>query len=406
MLATIGAEIQTVGLGWEILQRTNSPLALGLVGLVQVAPVLLLALPAGQTADTVPPQWIMVGTQSTMAVVSLGIAVCCGLHAPVPWIYLLLGVGACATAFALPARSSLLPRVVPLDVFANAVSWRTSGWQIAAVAGPALGGVGLALVKSVVPMILISASISAGVAVIVSGIRPRAMAVRREPMRLESLLAGVRFVAADQRILGAITLDLFAVLFGGATALLPIFARDILGVGRVGLGWLRAAPPLGASLMALVMVHRPPFRRPGRVLFAAVAAFGLATIVFGLSRNFFLSFAMLMLTGAFDNISVVIRGTLVQLLTPDAMRGRVAAVNGVFIALSNELGGFESGLTASWWGPVGSVVVGGIGCLGVVVGVSTGWPRLRKIGALTADEMHMPRSDPPAEISPNDRHSP
>ena len=234
------------------------------------------------------------------------------------------------------------------------------------------------------------ACISAGVALIVSGIQARPVALQREPIRLSSLLAGVRFVAADERILGAITLDLFAVLFGGATALLPIFARDILGVGRVGLGWLRAAPPLGASLMALVVVHRPPFRRPGHVLFLAVAGFGVATIIFGLSRNPYLSFAMLMLTGAFDNISVVIRGTLVQLLTPDAMRGRVAAVNGVFIALSNELGGFESGLTASYWGPVGSVVAGGIGCLGVVLGVSLRWPRLRHLGALTAEGVQAP----------------
>jgi MFS family permease len=390
MLATIGAEIQTVSLGWEILRRTNSPLALGLVGLVQVVPVLLLALPAGHAADSLPPQLIMVGTQLTVATVSLGIALCCVTEAPVAWIYALLAVSACALALALPARSALLPRVVPLDTFANAVGWRTSGWQIAAVAGPALGGIGLALVKTVAPMILISATIATVVALIVSGIRPRPVTIKREPISLQTLLVGVRFVAADQRILGAITLDLFAVLFGGATALLPIFARDILDVGRVGLGWLRAAPPLGASLMALVIVHRPPLRRPGRMLLLCVAGFGVATIVFGLSRNPLLSFAMLMLTGAFDNISVVIRGTLVQLLTPDPMRGRVAAVNGVFIALSNELGAFESGLTASWWGPVGAVVAGGIGCLGVVQGVSLGFPRLSDLGSLTADGVRAP----------------
>ena len=385
MLATIAAEIQTVALGWEILRRTNSPFALGLVGLVQVAPVILLSLPAGHIADQFPPQRILMAAQLTTALMSLAIAGCCAIGSPVSRIYVFLAISACATAMALPSRSSLLPRVVPMQAFANAVSWRTSGWQLAAIAGPGLGGIGLALVTTVVPLILISSSLFIVVAFILGGIRPREVETRREPMSIQSLLAGARFVRSDSRILGAITLDLFAVLLGGATALLPLFARDILDVGRMGLGWLRAAPPLGATIMALVMVHRPPLKRPGRVLLFCVAGFGAATIVFGLSRNPILSFAMLMLTGAFDNISVVIRGTLVQLLTPDAMRGRVAAVNSVFVSLSNEFGAFESGLTASLWGPVGSVVAGGFGCLGVVLGATIFAPSLRDIGPLVSE---------------------
>jgi MFS family permease len=215
------------------------------------------------------------------------------------------------------------------------------------------------------------------------------------------LLAGVRFVWRSKLLLPAITLDLFAVLLGGATALLPVYAKDILGVGPVGLGWLRASPALGAVLMALVLAHRPPLRRAGPVLLGAVAGFGLATVVFGFSRNFYLSFAMLALTGALDNISVVVRGTLMQLLTPDDMRGRVAGVNAVFISSSNELGAFESGLTAWAFGAVASVVGGGVGTVLVVLLVMLGWPQLLRLGALHALQPPKPAEVPyPAEVSP------
>jgi MFS family permease len=321
---------------------------------------------------------------------SVAIAISSFWMVSVNWIYGLLAISACATAIALPSRASLLPRVVPLKDFANAVSWRTSGWQIASVTGPGLGGVGLALFTSVVPLILISASMALIVAFLLGSIRPRQITTKREPISLRSLFAGARFVASDRRISAAMTLDLFAVLLGGATALLPLFARDILDVGRLGLGWLRAAPPLGAAIMGLIMLHRPPLQRPGRVLLLSVAGFGLATLVFGLSKSPILSFAMLMVTGALDNISVVIRGTLIQLLTPDTMRGRVAAVNSVFISLSNELGTFESGMTAAMWGPVISVVAGGIGCLGVVLGTSLIFPEIKKLGPLTPEGMSGP----------------
>ncbi len=217
---------------------------------------------------------------------------------------------------------------------------------------------------------------------LVKAIRARTTARGVEQMSFRSLLAGFTFVRRSSLMLSAITLDLFAVLLGGATALLPIFAEDILRVGPVGLGWLRAAPSIGAMLMALVMAHRPPLRHAGPALLGSVAGFGVATIVFGLSRNVYLSFAMLLLTGAFDNISVVVRGTLMQTLTPDAMRGRVAAVNGLFIGSSNELGGFESGLTAQLFGPTASVVGGGIGTILVVLTVGVVSPRLRRLRSL------------------------
>jgi hypothetical protein len=221
-------------------------------------------------------------------------------------------------------------------------------------------------------------------ATLVGLIRPRAVARPAEPPSLTSLLAGVRFVWRSDLLLAAITLDLFAVLLGGATALLPIFARDVLEIGPEGLGWLRAAPAAGALLMALVMAHRPPLRRAGAALLMAVAGFGAATVAFGLSRDPVLSFVMLALTGALDNVSVVIRGTLVQVLTPDAMRGRVAAVNLVFVSSSNELGAFESGVAAELFGPVWAVVGGGVGTMLVVLAAGTRWPRLLRLGHLSA----------------------
>jgi hypothetical protein len=257
----------------------------------------------------------------------------------------------------------LVPQVVPVEALANAMTWNSSGWQVGSLA-------------------------CAGLA---ATLRPRAAAVPREPLSLAALLAGVSFVRHTPVILATIILDLFAVLLGGATALLPIFARDILSVGPAGLGWLRAAPSLGAFFMAVALAHRPPLRHAGRALLLAVAGFGLATVVFGLSQTFWLSFGALALTGALDNVSVVVRSTLVQLLTPDAMRGRVSAVNAVFISSSNQLGAFESGLAAEWFGPVVSVVGGGIGTLLVVVAVMVVWPQVLRLGALHPEELEQRR---------------
>jgi MFS family permease len=275
-----------------------------------------------------------------------------------------------------------MPQVVPADALGNAVTWNSSAWQFANVAGPALAGLSIAVSAGASgPTYLLATACSLICVFILMPIRPRHGApAQRLKRSLSSLLAGAHFVWQNDLLLAAITLDLFAVLLGGATALLPIYATDILDVGAVGLGWLRAAPALGALVVAIRLAHRPPLRRPGAALLASVAGFGVATIVFGVSQNFWLSFLMLAMTGGLDNVSVVVRGTLMQTLTPDEMHGRVAAVNSIFISSSNELGEFESGTVAALLGPVTSVVGGGAGTIVVVLLVMWAWPRLIQLG--------------------------
>jgi MFS family permease len=384
VLATVGLEVQAVAVGWELYQRTESPLALGLTGLAQFLPVLLLALPAGQVADHFSRKAVLQVAQGVMALTFLGLAALSYWQGPVALVFVCLVLSGCCRAFTMPARTSLLPQVVPIEVLANAVTWNSSGFQLANVAGPALGGLVIALTGQAVAAYLLAAACAVGCVLVLIPVRPRVPARQPLSRSLESLLAGVRFVWHSELLLAAITLDLFAVLLGGAVALLPVYARDILGVGAEGLGWLRAAPAVGALLMAALLAHRPPMRRAGPTLLVAVAGFGAATVVFGLSRHVTLSFAMLLLIGALDNISVVVRGTLMQVLTPDDMRGRVAAVNSVFISSSNELGAFESGLTAHLFGPVISVVAGGIGTILVVVAVMLRWPNLLGLRELQA----------------------
>ncbi len=380
VLSSIATEVQAAAVGWEVYQRTDSPAMLGLTGLVQFLPVLLLALPAGHAADRYSRKHLFQLAQGGAALASLGLAALSLFEGPVSLIFACLLFAGIARSFNGPARSSLLPQVVPVEVIGNAVAWNSSGWQVANVTGPALGGFVLAATQKAAAAYLLAACCSLTCILLLVPIRPRLAARPAGTRTLASLLAGVQFVFRTKPLLAAITLDLFAVLLGGATALLPIYTRDILDVGPVWYGWLRAAPALGAMSMALLLAHRPPLRRPGRALLAAVAAFGLATILFGLSENVVLSFAMLALTGAFDNVSVVVRGTLMQTLTPDEMRGRVAAVNTVFISSSNELGAFESGMTADWFGPVGSVIGGGLGTLVVVGLVMLRWPQLVRLG--------------------------
>jgi MFS family permease len=396
VLFAIGSQMQGVAVGWELYGRTGSALALGLVGLVQFLPVLLLALPAGHAADRYSRKRLVLSAQGTMAVTSLALASLSFWEGPVPLVYLCLLVVGTSRAFLIPARWALVPQVVPVEHLANAVTWNSSGWQIASVGGPALGGLVMALADGqAAGVYLLAAACALACVGLLASIRPRKSARIRDEMSLRSLLAGVRFVWGSKVILATITLDLFAVLLGGATALLPIYAKDILHVGPLGLGWLRAAPSLGALVMAAVIAHRPPLRRAGRALLGAVAGFGVATVVFGLSEDVVLSFLMLAVTGALDNISVVIRGTLVQVLTPDAMRGRVSAVNTLFIVSSNELGEFESGVTAAWFGPVASVVAGGVGSVLVVVAVMLIWPQLLRLGPLHAPR----RAEPPDDAT-------
>jgi MFS family permease len=382
VLSSIGQTSQTVAVGWEVYERTSSAWMLGLTGLAQFVPILFLALPAGHFADRHSRKYIYQGAQMLLVLSSLALAIFSLVKAPVELTLGCLFVIGVARAFLFPARSSLLPQVVPLELLPNAVAWNTTGWQIASISGPALGGL-LVASAPVWVAYFVTAGCSLACVLLLSPIRPVYGSFRvARPSLLSGLFEGVRFVWRTKIMLAAITLDLFAVLLGGATALLPIFARDVLEVGPTGLGWLRAAPAIGALVTAILLAHLPPMRYPGVALLVAVAGFGAATIVFGLSTSFLLSFVMLLLTGALDNVSVVVRHTLMQVLTPDEMRGRVAAVNTVFISSSNELGEFESGATAAWFGPVISVVAGGAGTVLVVLLVLALWPGLLKLEPL------------------------
>jgi MFS family permease len=382
VLASIGTEMQSVAIGWELYQRTNSATALGLVGLVQFVPVILLSLPAGQAIDRYNRKGILLFALGLMVCASLGLAVLSFTQGPVPLIYLCLLLVGSSRAFSQPVRWALVPLLVPDPVLPSAVSWSSSGWQVASVVGPSLGGLVIGLTGHAAGAFLLAAGCALACTALLASIRPRPASPPTGTVTLASLLAGARFVWGTRLILATLTLDLFAVLLGGATALLPIFARDILEVGPTGLGWLRAAPSLGAVSMAMIMAHRPPLRRSGRALLLAVSGFGAATVVFGLSRSFALSFAMLAVTGALDHVSVVVRNTLVQVLAPDEMRGRVSAVNAIFIGSSNQLGEFESGMTARWFGPVVSVVGGGVGTILVVLAVMLKWPEVLRLGSL------------------------
>jgi len=382
VLAGIGGQAQIVAVGWELYERTRSSFALGLVGLVSGVPVIALALPAGHAADRFERRRIVTISGLIVALTSLALAAISQWHGPVALIYAALFIAGLGSAFNDPARISLLPQLVPRERFANAVTWNSTGFLTAAASGPALGGVIIAWTHSATPVYVVNFVLLLIFVALIAGIRGKQAAWSGERMTLESLAAGLRFVRQTGVIFAAITLDLFAVLLGGATTLLPVFAKDILHVGPSGLGWLRAAPSVGALVMAIALTHRRPMRKTGHKLMLAVSGFGVATIVFGLSRSFALSLALLALLGALDAISMVIRSTLVQTRTPDVMRGRVSAVNSVFVDTSNELGGFESGVTAAIFGPVISVVAGGIGTLVVVAAVARKWPELARLDAL------------------------
>ena len=385
IFSVIGHQVQSVAVGWEVTHRIGgdpkqASLALGIVGGVQALPVILLSIPAGHLADVFDRRRIVMLSMFLAAVCSAGLAVVSYAHGPIALLYLLLGLNATALAIGWPARSALLPQIVPPEVFSNAATWNSSGFQVAAVAGPALGG--LVVNFTTAGAYLIDAGCSLLFLAFLLFLRVRPAVRNKEPVSFSSLAAGIRFVWRTKIILATITLDLFAVMFGGATALLPVYALQILHVGAVGFGWLKAAPAIGAFVTALLIAHLPPMKRAGWAMLWAVAGFGVATIVFGVSKWYSLSLLAFALTGAFDNISVVVRHTLVQVLTPDEMRGRVSAVNNVFIGASNEVGGFESGLTAAWLGPVPSVVLGGIGTILTVTLVATLAPHLRKFGRL------------------------
>jgi MFS family permease len=395
MISVVGQQVQSIAVQWQIFQRIGSgsasrgALALGLVGGVQAIPVLLLALPAGHLADRFDRRRLLMISQFFAFLCSVGLAIASHANAPVGMLYLLLGLGATAQAMGWPSRSALLPQIVPTDAFSNAMTWTSSLFQVASMAGPALGG--LIVNFTVTGAYVVDACCSLTFFLFLCFVVVRSVPRARESATLASIGAGLKFVFREKVILGSITLDLFAVLLGGATYLLPLFAHDILHVGAVGFGWLRAAPALGAFVMALLQAHLPPLKRAGAAMLWAVVGFGAATIVFGLSHSFVLSFLMLLFTGMCDNISVVVRHTLVQMIPPDSMRGRVSAVNNIFVGASNEIGGLESGLSA-WafakmlgpmMGAVASVVLGGIGSILAVVVVGLAWPQVRRFGPLS-----------------------
>jgi len=383
-IASFGQQMLTVALGWELYNRTGSALVLGGVGLAQVIPVILLSLPAGHVADRYSRKRVMLITQVVVALGALGLAALSARHGPLLLIYGCLMMIGSAQAFNGPASSALVAQIIPMEAYESAITWRSSMQQVSAVLGPAAGGflIGLFHGEAWVFALYAVAALSYATLLASLHVRPSATRAIRE-RTLRSITEGLRFLGQTRVLLAAITLDLFAVLLGGATTLLPIFAKDILHVGQIGLGWLQAATSAGAVCMALTLAHRPAFTHAGRTLLFAVTGFGLATIVFGVSRSFALSFAMLFLLGVMDNISVVIRSTLLLVRTPDEMRGRVGAVNSLFIGASNQLGGFESGLAAQLFGPVIAVVAGGVGTLLVVLLVARLWPEMRRLRTLS-----------------------
>ena len=375
-----GTRIQSVAIAWEIYERTDDAFALGLTALMQGLPMMLLALPAGYLADALNRRRLVMASLFGATLTSLGLAVLSFTEGSVRLMYLVLFLDATVLALGRPARVSLLPQIVPREVFPNAVTWNSSVSQLISVVGPAIGG--FVVLWNISAAYIICAMGSLIYTVLLSRVVIRQVVKPVGHASLLTLLAGARFVWQERLLLSLMSLDMFAVLLGGAVYLLPIFARDILQVGEQGFGLLRAAPAAGAFCMALALTYLPPMKHAGRNLLLSVAGFGAATIVFGFSKSFPLSLAMLFLTGLFDNVSMVIRHTLIQLLTPDEMRGRVSAVNSVFIGASNELGGFESGTVAHWFGHVFSVVSGGIGTIVVVCITALASPALRFFGTM------------------------
>jgi len=362
---TFAYQMFGVAVGWQIYDLTRSAYVLGLVGLVQFLPSVVLVLASGHIADRYDRRRVVRACQTVEALVAIVLSAAAFTgHASVQVIFVCVVVIGAMRAFETPTLQALLPSLVPPEVLPRAVALSSSAGQTGIILGPAVGGF---LYVAGAPVVYATAAGLFLLAhVLLAVLRMGRVAPVSTPVSLTSLFAGIAFIKGRPVVLGAISLDLFAVLLGGATALLPIYARDILGTGAWGLGLLRSAPAVGALGMALFLAHRPLDRHVGRVMFAAVALFGLATLVFGLSRWLPLSMLALVVLGASDMISVVIRTSLVQLDTPDAMRGRVSAVNSVFVGASNQLGEFESGMVAGLLGPVASVVVGALGTLLVV----------------------------------------
>jgi MFS family permease len=379
-LATVSSEMQAVAVGWQIYALTGKPLDLGLVGLAQFLPGMLLFLAAGHTADQRSRRRILevcylAFTACSAMLLALSLH---GLSTVYP-IYAVLLANGVVRAFNGPAGQALLPQILPEEHFPNGVAWASSIGQGAMVAGPMLGGIVYGVTGSPIPVYACAAGAYLTALYLMSRVQVVGVQRPRGAASVRVVLEGLRYIWVNKIILGTISLDLFAVLLGGAVALLPVYAREVLHVGAFGLGLLRSGPGIGAVLMAAVVAHYPLRRRAGATMLWCVAGFGVFTVLFGLSRNLALSMASLIAVGACDMVSVIIRHTLVQLGTPDEMRGRVSAVNMVFIGASNEVGQFESGLTAQWLGAVPAVLAGGLGTIVIVALWAALFPALRRV---------------------------
>ena len=384
----LALQMQTVAVSWQIYQRLSdtprqAALALGYIGLAQVAPVLLFSIPAGHVVDRFDRRLVLMGTQFLIGLCSALLLLISFLHAPVMAIYGVLFLVGTARAFIAPATNAYYTMLVPREVLPNAATWNSTLFELTSITGPAVGGLIVAQAGPEASYEVNLACVAASFALFVLAVPRVALAQERSPMTWTSLLDGVRFVLRARLLLAMVLLDLFAVLLGGATALLPIYAHQILHGGATAFGVLRAAPSVGAVTMALITMRLPPWRQAGRTILWAVLGFGVATILFGVSHWLWLSIAALALTGMCDNVSVVIRQTLGQMITPNSMRGRVSSVSFIFISCSNEFGAFESGATAALFGAVGSVVLGGFGTIAVVAGAYWLFPELKQVGRLT-----------------------
>lgn len=383
-LAVVGIQVQAVVVGWQVFDKTNDPLALGLVGLFEIIPAISVALFAGHLADLKDRKtivlicyFVLLFCSASLLLLSTSI-----LNLPNNAVYPIYGIifiSGIARGFLNPTLAAFMAQLVPKHLYPNSSAWNSIAWQVAAVCGPALGGLlygfnGAILAYSVDACLLLAAIL------FYIRILPKPIPERKKGESIfESLFTGFRFVFSNQVMLSAMSLDMFAVLFGGAVALLPVFAKDILNVGPEGLGILRASPAFGASLMAIALAHKPPRENAGKILLIAVGGFGVCMLLFGVSTNFYLSVFLLVMSGIFDSVSVVLRSTIMQTFTPETMRGRVASVNSIFIGSSNELGAFESGVTARLMGAIPSVVFGGIMTLIIVTTTGLFSPKLRAL---------------------------
>lgn len=384
LMFTIAILMQSVVIGWQMYELTKDPFSLGLAGLTEAIPSIITALISGAIVDSRDRKKVLTFAYVLMFVCSVSLFLISSDYFPlistqkVFFMYCIIFITGISRGFYMPASQALLGQIVDKSMYPFAVSWNISVWQIGAISGPAIGGFVYGFFGVNITYLIIISFIFFAI-VFISLIKPKPKLVIKDMSIFEKLTSGMKFVYNKKVVLGSMTLDLFAVLFGGATALLPVFASEILNVGPKGLGILRAAPSIGAVIMALYLTKYPPLKNTGKYLFFSVAAFGCAILLFAISRSFYLSVTALALSGMFDNVSVVIRQTILQLYTPDDMKGRVSAVNSIFIGSSNEIGAFESGVAAKLIGVIPSVIFGGVMTL-LVVGVSSfTFPSLRKL---------------------------